>query len=200
MVGASFSDGGNEVIYLDYSGGGLKSHGNYMVTSDSSPLSEYTTWGYWEIAYVEPGTGKDYHLHVPGSMWISGVQTIATAVDSLIASNFTGAYIGKAEGVQFDSTSQMSMLYNGQTNLLIKFGAAEPTPVTGTISFDQVSLPVTSAASTLNSSGFTAFIPNVQSSINGAFYGPGANAVGGNFSAKMPDGMQYHGIFAGDLQ
>jgi len=198
-IGASLK--GNNVITIAPLTTGLKPHGNYMVNSRKPMLSNHTTWGYWEIAYTEPGTGRDYHLHIPGAKWIAGKQTLAAVVDNKIAASFTGKYLGKAEGVMFNNVTQMSEMTKGKTDLDLDFAPGALKPVSGKISFDQINLPVTSAVGDLNNLGFKATISTAaQSNINGGFYGPDIQAIGGNFSARMPDGMHYHGIFAGDLQ
>ena len=196
ILGASLS--GSSTIEINGNLGGVKPYGNFMVTSDEAPLSTYTTWGYWEAAYSEPGTGKNYHIHVPGSLWIAGNPTPSTTITSLIGTSFTGTYTGKAEGVMFDHTSQMIRMTNGTTNLGIDFSSGATLPVSGNISFTEVTLPVTSS-NPVSTSGFSATISGtVSSAVNGTFYGPGAEAAAGNFSATMSDGKQYHGIFAGN--
>lgn len=198
IMGASLS--GSSVIDINGNLGGLKSYGNFMVTSDTASLSTYTTWGYWEAAYSEPITGKNYHIHVPGSLWIAGNPTPSSAITGLIGTSFTGTYIGKAEGVMFDNTSQMTRMTNGTTNLAIDFSSTAPIPVSGSIIFSEANLPVTSSSPAyVTTSGFSASIPTaVTSAVNGTFYGPGAEAAAGNFSATMSDGKQYHGVFAGN--
>ena len=195
---AAFLSGSN-VITIGSTTGGLKPYGNFMVTSNKADLSDYTTWGYWEVAYADPETGKDYHVHVPGARWICGKQTDSTIIDSLIATSFKGTYTGKAQGVMFDNASQMIKMTNGTTNMTIDFDPGASMPVSGNISFDQITLPMASTAGNVTSSGFKAMISNAtKSHVNGTFYGPGAEGVGGNFAAKMSDERQYHGIFAGD--
>ena len=198
IMGASLS--GSSAIDINGNLGGVKSYGNFMVTSDTDALSTYTTWGYWETAYSEPVTGKNYHIHVPGSLWIAGNPTPSTTITSLIGTSFTGTYTGKAEGVMFDNTSQMTRMTNGTTNLAIDFSSTASIPVSGNISFNEVNLPVTSSSPAyVGTSGFSATIPSaVSSAVNGTLYGPGAEAAAGNFSATMSDGKQYHGIFAGN--
>ncbi|MFA5904101.1 MAG: FecR domain-containing protein [Desulfobacula sp.] len=196
-LGASFSSGSSNVS-ISGNLGGVKTYGNFMVTSDTSSLSTYTTWGYWEIAYSEPGTGKDYHVHIPGSLWIAGNPTPGATITSLIGANFTGTYSGKAEGVMFDNSTQMTRMTNGATNLMINFAPGASFPVSGNLTFTEVTLPVTSSTD-ISPSGFIGTISGASSSsVNGSFFGPAAEAAGGNFSAAMPDGKQYHGIFAGN--
>jgi hypothetical protein len=197
IMGASLS--GSSVININGYSGGVKPYGNFMVTSDDAPLSTYTTWGYWEAAYSEPVTGKNYHVHVPGSLWIAGNPTLPATINNLIGTSFSGTYTGKAEGVMFDNTSQMTRMTNGTTNLAINFSSTAPTPVTGNISFTEVNLPVTGSTPVNSTLGFSATINGaVSSKVNGTFFGPGAEAAAGNFSATMSDGKQYHGIFAGN--
>ena len=181
---------GTDVIHSVSNTASLKSHGNYMVSSKENPLSSYTTWGYWEAAYTDPDTSNDYHIHVPGAFWIAGVPTAADVVQNL---SHTATYTGKAQGVKFSNTMNLTELTNGNTNLNIDFGAKT---VSGSIDFTEISLFLDNV--TVNSTGFSGKILNAApSKISGAFYGPSAEGVGGNFSATFSD-AQYLGIFAGD--
>lgn len=183
---------------------GLKTYGNYFVSATAGMLSDYTTWGYWEVAYEEsPSPGDDYHVHVPGAMWIAGVL-------NSIPTNFTGVYQGGAQGVMLTPSSQVTTLSGGSTTLNIDFTGVS-TPVTGTIYFNETgNLSVTTSSSgDLTTNGFTATISGATtSSVNGAFFGPtiaggsgsGPAATSGSFSAQMSGGTQYHGIFGGNLQ
>ncbi|WP_022664820.1 FecR domain-containing protein [Desulfospira joergensenii] len=190
-------------LSISASTAGLKPHGNFMVSSAEAPLSQYTTWGYWEIAYEEPGSNEDYHVHVPGAFWIAGEQTPVSKVSQLIADSTTpdGVYTGKARGVRFNSSSQMSQLTNGKTQLTIKFDTSVSNPVSGFIKFDQKNLAVESIPGDVFSdgSGFKGTVSTAGSSrVRGAFFGSDAQAIGGNFAADMPDGYSYQGIFAGN--
>jgi hypothetical protein len=191
--------GGDNVISNTSGNTNLKDAGNFMVSSMEPQLSNNTNWGYWEIAYEEPGTGKDFHVHVPGSLWIAGEQTLESAMDNLIATSFVATYTGGAQGVKFDDNSQMMGLTNGQTDLTIEFDSASSTPVYGTISFDEISLPITSTMGNVTAKGFKGYISTAATSrINGTYFGNNAQGIGGNFSAIMPDGVNFQGIFAGD--
>ncbi|UCD78618.1 MAG: FecR domain-containing protein [Desulfobacterales bacterium] len=191
--------GGAGSITTGGSAGGLKEYGNYMVTAKQpDQLAPYTTWGYWEIAYRDPAYGIDYHVHHPGSIWIAGSQTPAAEVSSLISTNFIGTYTGGAEGIRIDPGGMMSQLSGGATNLTIDFNPSATMPVMGRISFDQVNLNVISSPGAVTTNGFAAEIGGATTSrVNGAFFGPNARAVGGNFGARMSSGDDYYGIFAG---
>jgi hypothetical protein len=188
MLAATLS--GSNVIYNGSGTASLKSYGNYMVTSRETPLSSYTTWGYWEAAYVDPATSNDYHLHIPGSFWIAGVATDDDVVSGLA---FTATYNGKAQGVMFSQAMALKKMTNGTSELKIDFSDHT---VSGSIKFDEISLVLNSGY--INTSGFSAQIDNASvSQVSGAFYGPNAEGVGGNFSAKI-NTTKYLGIFAGD--
>jgi hypothetical protein len=194
---------GDNAISNTFGTGSLKPHGNFMVTAKEPFLSNYSIWGYWEAAYKEPGTGKNYHIHAPGSLWIAGEQSSASAINNLIATSFTGNYTGNAKGIKLNPFSLMTELSNGNTNLIIDFDPGSFAPVHGQISFDQVVLNVTSMQGSVTNSGFNAIISDStgagsHGAANGIFFGTNANGIGGNFSANMPDGSKYHGIFAGD--
>lgn len=177
----------------------LKPHGNFLVSSLEGQLSDETYWGYWEIAYKEPGTAKDFHVHVPGALWIAGEKTPASVVQARIDKGpaaDVATFTGGAVGVTYSASSPMTALTNGQTNLTVDFGS-NTVPVSGTISFSEITLNVTSGSSDLTASGFNASVSSATASeVNGAFFGSGAKDLGGNFSADF-SGTVYQGIFAG---
>jgi len=191
--------GGAGSITTHSSSGPLKEYGNFMVTAKQpDQLAPYTTWGYWEIAYRDPVYNVDYHVHVPGSVWIAGSQTPAAEVNSLISTNFVGTYTGGAEGIRIDPGGVMSKLNGGAANFAIDFNPSAVQPITGLLSFDQVNLNVIGNPGSINASGFSAQISGAAASrVQGAFFGANAMAIGGNFGAKMSSGDNYYGIFAG---
>lgn len=189
----------------------LAAHGNLLYNNGpgtpqiTSVVNDYLTWGYWEMAYTDPVDGSSDHLFSSQSFFVAGQQTDPAYISGIMNTSFSGTYTGKAFGVGLDATGQNAMpLTNGTTNLTVNFQSPSAVnAVTGSINFDQASLSVNSAASTLNSNGFTAYVSTVSgttpaaSAVHGAFYGPAADAVGGNFIAKMGTGASYLGIFGG---
>ena len=184
--------------------------GNALITEDPArQISEFMTWGYWESAHAEPdGPDPDaspdmYHTHIPYSMWIAGQKTPTAYVQNLISNTtFVGNYSGFAKGSRISSTG-VEVLTNGQVNLTVNFAnAGVASAITGAISFDQTTLTVNSPASILNQHGFgNATITNpgvVASSVNGTFYGPQANSLGGNFYATKVS-ESFLGIFGANL-
>jgi len=191
--------GGANVITTGGSSGDLKQYGNYMVTrKKQGEIAPYTTWGYWEMAYQDPESGADYHLHGPGSYWIAGPQTPTTEVNNLMSARATGTYTGGAEGFQVDAAGRIQGLTGGATDLTIDFDPGAADKVTGRISFDQVNLNIAGASGYVNPDGFGAQISGATTSeVKGAFFGPDAAAVGGKFKANMSTGEGYFGIFSG---
>lgn len=189
----------------------LADYGNLLYTDGPRTLpitgtaNDFLTWGYWEMAYTDPLDGSQDHLFSSQSFFIAGQQTAPAYLDTIMNTSFTGTYTGKAYGVQLDYAGQYAMpLTNGSTNLTVNF--QDPSlndAVTGSIRFDQATMTVNSDPGSLNSNGFTAFVSSVSgltpmtSAVNGAFYGPAAEAVGGNFNARLSTGESYLGIFGG---
>jgi len=200
--GAGLGDGAGTVITDGTNWGGLKTYGNYMVSMPpDSQFSEYVSWGYWEAAYVDPTSAAEYHIHQPGSLWIAGERTPVGFVQGLIDGNaFVGTYQGPAHGIEISAGGVVSELTNGATNLTIDFSqAAIADKIAGTIGFDQATFNVAGATST--SGGFTATFTDAgvqTSTVNGAYFGPNAEAIGGNFHTDLLGGERYMGIFGGN--
>jgi hypothetical protein len=176
---------------------GLKPHGNYMVIEDpEKQWSSYFTWGYWEIAYVDPNDSTQRHIHVPGSMWLAGVPS----TNSVIKNGFTGSYSGSARGSRIDAGGVLDL--NGTVSLNANFTAQT---INGSISFPNVAtLTIGSPASITSTASSNSFVADLSGdstsgNVKGAFFGPNANAMGGNFYSSG-GGKQYLGIFGGNKQ
>jgi hypothetical protein len=194
--------GGTAPAVVSPSSGPLKTNGNYLVSEDPTApqLASYLSWGNWEIAYSEPGTGKDYHVHNPGTLWIAGEPTPAVDFAALVTASFVGIYSGLAEGVTVPSTGAFNKLPSGTCNLTVDFGANMLTA--GSINFPAGSFTpaynIGIDPGTVFSSGFNLPISTPNSgTVNGAFFGPGAASVGGNFTAQVGSD-QLIGVFGGD--
>lgn len=187
----------------------LKPYGNFMVVADpQEQFASYATWGYWEIAYTN---GTDRIMAAPHSLWIAGKPS----TNAVITTGFTGTYSGGAVGSKIDANGALSL--TGTCTLTADFNAAYPI-TSGNITFPQitsgqtvifsgVTLTVDPTISSLTASAttnsFTAAINGggTSGSIKGAFFGPAANSMGGNFSASSGGASpttQYLGIFGGN--
>ncbi len=172
--------------------GGLKPRGNYLVVEDPArQFSQYFTWGHWEVSYDAPSDGADYHLHMPGSMWIAGAQTPVAQLP-----NITGNYSGGARGFKIDLSNQFSELTNGSCNIAVNFSTGA---VTGSIAFDQKTLNLVAGVLPAATNTFNAQMAGASSSsVNGTFYGPNAEGMAGSFDAYYSTDGRYVGIFGGD--
>lgn len=194
----------------------LKSQGNSLTTYGpdkeiTQVSTEYLTWGYWELAYTDTDASND-HIFSSQSFFVAGQPTNPGYItENLLGKNLTGTYDGKAYGVklaEFDPTNYPGVLdatplTNGTTHLVINFQNTA-SAVSGNITFSEATLAI--PASAVHSSGFNAVIPTVtvagtpiattNSQVNGGFYGPTANAVGGNFRAEI-NNTRYIGVFGG---
>lgn len=196
-MAAILGDTGSDAIESGPYAGGLKPYGNYMITGDiDEQFSDYVTWGYWEISYEDPESAGQYHLHMPGAFWIAGELTPSSVIQDMVTNNITGTYSGGAKGISINTSSEVSELTNGTSLIQVDFGTYQ---VTGDIAFDEVDLPLTSSSLSTSTSSFSSLITGAtSSSVNGAFFGPDAEAIGGNFDAEI-NGSRYMGIFGGKL-
>ncbi len=187
---------------------GLKKHGNFIYSAHiDSEIADYVTWGYWEVAYTDPYSGEQYHLHVPGSRWVAGEPTPTTTVAAL---NFTATYHGNvlASKVNTNVSPQVSE-HKGTIDLSVDFANINSaSAVMGQINIAGVTLDVNSgSAGKASTSGFSNTTSDsvsqsgqttISSSFNGGWFGPNANSTGGNFYVNFDSGVSYLGIFAGD--
>lgn len=177
----------------------LKPNGNFMVvTGPDEQFSSYVTWGYWQIAYNESSAASGQALMAGShSFWIAGLPTPAGVITDYQNSYFTGVYSGKAIGTELGTTGQL----NGTCALTANFSPGGGT-ITGNIDLGVINLPLFNG--TINSNQFSASLNNdnnISGAVKGGFFGPAANAVGGNFSAANSDtSKQYIGIFGGNKQ
>ena len=183
-------------------GGGsvpLKPHGNYLVTGPKDKqFMAYATWGYWEVAYSE-GTSQ-YHNHVPGAMWVAGQPTSATDLAALASNSVVGTYAGQVMASRIDTSATMQVAeVGGSVNMNVTFsGLGSRDAITGNMALDGRSFTV-NAMGTADSPNFNGNLGDGTFSgmINGTFYGPSAQSVGGNFQTNSGT-VTYQGIYGGN--
>jgi hypothetical protein len=197
MFGALLGCSTGDCVSTGGTSQGLKPYGNYLVTEDpQKQFSPWLAWGYWEAAFTDD-LGHQYHAHVPGTTWIAGEKTPATAVGNLLGNPFVATYNGIAHGTMFDSTGPGAEL-TGTSTTIIDFGNAN---VSGNLNLNG-SVYNLGGSSYVDSGGFFAQITNAGASsprtnaVEGAFFGPNAEAVGGNFLFDIGS-KSYTGILGG---
>jgi hypothetical protein len=202
--------------------GQLNTYGNFMMpaaprdpdfSQPEQQFAEYATWGYWEASYQDPFTALPMHIHVPGSLWIAGEQTDPAEIAQLAGSSVIAHYVGGAEGIKVDPNvspgiPQVTKLTNGVTDLTVDFAnLTAASSLAGSISFSEVTLNINSVAAEVGTNGFNILLQNgtnpnlVAGDVNGAFFGPNAASIGGNFKAEFsgsPNNIKYMGVFGGD--
>lgn len=203
---AALLGGQNSMTSPDGTVSGLKPYGNYLVTNlDGTRLSEYTSWGYWETSYTEQtaGTERQYHLHLPGDMWIAGQPAPETKMDELKSSGFRGLYEGKAIGVFYNDIGgyrQTENSLSGTSRIEVDLRLSSANQVKGEIGFDARNIILGFQSERISGSTFHAEITNAQGGmVNGAFFGPGADSTAGSFAAKLENGS-ITGIFGADIK
>jgi hypothetical protein len=173
---------------------GLKTYGNYMVVEDpEKQWSSFFTWGYWEAAYVDPNDSTQRHIHVPYSMWIAGKPTLNQP-----AASYSGTYNGNVRATLAIAGGSATAL-DGTISIPVDF-SLNSIPAAGTMSLSNgttFSIAATgTAAFNFPAGKFTTTISGdgTSGNLNGAFYGPNAEAMAGNFYSSTA-GKQYIGIF-----
>jgi len=180
--------------------GDLQPNTSFLVTENpDTPISSYAEWGIWEASYVDPYNSAVYHVHMPGSWWVAGEVTPVSVVSTLTG---TASYSGPALAAKIGAGSLDYL--KGTASLLVDFSPLTAGSVTGSISFPNE--PVFNiGGSSATTSGFNASLTGTGVSsgyLNGAFFGPSANAVAGNFNAVLSDAdsTNFVGIYAADHQ
>ena len=180
-----------------------KAYGNYMVVAkQGDQFSSYFTWGYWEVAHNDPADSTiARHIHVPYSMWLAGKPT-----DLQPLSSYSGTYTGGVRGTQIVGTVATQL--EGTISIPVNF-SNNSIGAGGSIAFvngPTLNIAATGTGAIVFPGGFgagnsfsTLITGAYTSEVHGAFYGPKAEAVGGNFQAEMTmGGTRYLGIFGGN--
>ncbi|MDH4322442.1 MAG: transferrin-binding protein-like solute binding protein, partial [Desulfobulbaceae bacterium] len=182
----------------------LLPNSNFMKTAKPEErIASYVEWGIWEAAYVVPGSPDIvYDIHQPGSYWVAGVPT---ASSNFVPTTYT--YTGKTKGAKL-TTDSPAVAVEGITNLLITFITTAGNGSINAGSYISAGDLVLGFTGTITGGSFTAntgFTGADTATVNGAFFGPAANSVGGNFTATKidtaptpPTTTTYIGVFGGN--
>lgn len=174
--------------------GGVKTVNNapaYVATSMSGQEGySYMSWGYWSVDSDVAGTIKTV---APKTPWIAGRVTTGSEVGALSG---TAHYFGDVRGLLNESSSPTAVTtVSGTTALTATFGSS-PISLTGTFNdlkrangttwVQTANLSAASAgggslSGTISGTTFVGGTP-VSGAVNGAFFGPRAQEVGGNWS------------------
>jgi len=189
---------------------------NFTSVADNN---EYTEWGRWDINYDMAIEGYliaiEEHLYVlQGSV----AETPSTVIDSFYTNGtmltYTGSMLGQAFVFESDANEVGVFRSIGDINpsnssitITMDFGANEV--YSGTLQFDTAqgvqtyTLDSATASSWASGYGFGYSDSNAEYTeavyIDGYFYGPGAEAIGGEFDIYSETGVNAVGVFEGQV-
>lgn len=177
--------------------GNFSSNSAYTFDDDDP----YTSWGVWILDESQGVTAEN----VVGG-WVSGDMTPSSVIEKYANTNVEANYAGDVKGKYTDGV--YSALGEGAVSMNIKFGQANP--ISGAIDYNVVNSAGANEnwkgsfdGSSISGSTFSANISDAGGDVaidtgaaKGAFYGPGADSVGGDFN--MQSGTKnVDGIFVG---
>lgn len=166
--------------------------------------NEYTEWGSWEFGWAETYEGEVYGYNEKG-YYLTGTVTPETTVQGLIDSNteftYSGSVIGSIERYTYGGESYteeiVDHIASGTFNATVDFGADT---IEGSIAF------TTTGGNNWNATISSGTAANIEGSyfssgysydygensytttqVDGAFYGPNAEAIGGEFYISRSD-------------
>lgn len=177
---------------------------------------DYSSWGYWTATAFDDQTTKANLFYVDQySTWVAGEETLAATIAGLMSGNETYTYTGNVLGSINDGNSSVAIALDAMNtiNLSIDFGAGS---FSGNMAFQDVNqtsvwnvnITGTGGSVTTNAGFSTSTItgsvnsqPTITSgTINGKFYGPDAQSVGGKFLIPEETGLIASGVFKAKKQ
>jgi len=149
-----------------------------FITLTDLDSDDYMSWGEWD-ATIDYKVEQDFNLinvrETFEGLWVAGEPTDASVISSLNTQvNYEGEYR------MFDTTVGISNTVSGVAQMSVDFANAEAILFLQDI--DYIFNPATITANTLQLSGTT-------ESLNGTFYGPNAESIGGNFAIQDPQNL-----------
>ncbi|EXJ11407.1 MULTISPECIES: transferrin-binding protein-like solute binding protein [Nitrincola] len=168
---------------------GVPSYAATTMTEDDG--YNYLSWGVWSTELVAtPNTSV-----MDGSHWIAGTLTPTTSMPVTGSATYTGQIRGTAhEGGALHAL-------NGSTNLTANFGTGN---ISGQLNVQYANTGAAYATSNLsgvtisgNQFGGSLSGSNNAGAIQGGFFGPAAQEVGGNWAIEKTSGSKAAGVFSG---
>ncbi|MEA3289315.1 MAG: cadherin-like domain-containing protein [Campylobacterota bacterium] len=189
---------------------GMTPSGDYLTPSELDGLSREIVGGdnYMEFGYlitveapppaptietdvsVQDGTNKI-------ATYITGDVTDGIVIDNYIGNNVLSSYSGQVASFVNGTPS------TGSFNINMNFGTQT---FTGNVNIDQGDWQAVINSGSITRDGFdstaissatTSSVSDITGSMNGNFYGPSANSVGGNFNLNSATAGSVNGVFGG---
>lgn len=164
---------------------------------------DYSSWGYWTATLQD--SNNDLLQYTNSSTWVAGVTTPTDTIDFLLnTSKPTYTFNGQVLGNVINGTNFTPIDLNSQNNISLTINFSNPS-VTGTIGFTSNYGNDTWSANTTTSgvtnSNFTAGLSGTvganttTGSLEGKYYGPNLQSVGGKFQLTSTGGDVASGVF-----
>ena len=134
---------------------------NYLRTLENGVESNYVRWGDWAVKYDRSNYGEIFHEEKQG-FWVAGQMTDASVVDSMKG---TYTYSGSYKGIDYSNNKE---IVHGDASMDVNFD------------LDEVNLNVAGSSFHMTIDG-NVFSDRDNGSAEGMFYGPNAEAAGGEF-------------------
>lgn len=151
----------------------------------------YLSWGAWSTELVAtPNTSV-----MDGSHWIAGTLTPTTSMPT----TGTATYTGQVRGTAHEGGALHAL--NGSTNLTANFGTGN---ISGQMNIRYANTGAAYATShmsgvTISGNRFGGSLSGADNAgvIQGGFFGPAAQEVGGNWAIEKTSGSKAAGVFSG---
>lgn len=171
---------------------------------------DYTVWGSWSqtgglITQENGGNGID-HMAMHNN-WIAGQPTenLPTQGSATYTGKVAGHYyeggVGSTYGEALNGTMSMTVNFSNTSVVAgaLNIKKASDNSAFATATMDNMQISRTSNAFTGRLIGTDIAAPtSYNNKINGQFYGPNAEEVGGNWTIEKTDGKHASGVFAGE--
>jgi len=187
----------------------------YVATNNTMDydVDDYSSWGYWTATLFDNHTTKENVFYVDQhSTWVAGELTPTSTIQNLINSsatyNFSGNVLGSiSENNGMGATPILMDSYN-RVNLQINFASG----LSGDIKFKDdynQKWHASIASGTVTTTGFNSTDISAgiddeanisDGSINGKFYGPNVQSVGGKFELNSSNNAIASGVFKAKKQ
>jgi len=200
--------GGENVINVGGQTGGLSGNENHLESAPAAQsMSPWTSWGYWQVAYDEPGTrtvrAVAQEVRNPQGLWVAGELTPQSYIQGLMhTTGASGVYSGGARCVEI--APDLSHTTHAGTSLLNVF--FDSATVTGALTFPELTME-TAATINQDGRGFLGTVTSItdgranpgiaSSGVQGDFFGGQAEAIGGSVNARTTEDTRYIGVFSG---
>lgn len=171
----------------------------YEEKRDDAMGLKYTSWGTWSEGNTKVYGSNDEHK-VDNSHWVAGGTTLDLPATGSATYNgvvrgsevANGAYVGPTTGTMNMTVNFADKSISGSLNIVDRNNAAFATANMNNMVID-----------TSNNNAFSGTLSgnniaqSTSNKINGRFYGPAAQEVGGAWDVRKTDGRNANGIFVG---